>query len=451
MPTKNWFCLVLTTVLSSNFALLSEAYPDSNSAESCVSENNQQWVPTQYDPVLDNVRCLSNDGIHCLWLDSIEQCMSSSGSSFLECGEPHRNIYGNTGFEDPNSWCSRAKHSFESPRGSGNTPPSASPPSKVILGDESPIHHVPEQDWGNSPDGNMVSIPYENQFALYYPNAKNYRHMCPTPFFQDVADSDFQLVYGWVPCDNPDKLNTFFAAGMWIFAVFPTDSGRLIGLGHAESGISSSQGCQGAGSGDFTYKTITVSYSYDSGSTWTDPQIIISAGSLDTSQPTTFWSGAGDPGFVKTGNEYRAYFYSNGRFSFARTYDPYASPGSWTVLKNDGSFVDALNFGGDLRSLNGVPVGPNPHITYSSSFNKFIMTIWGWGSPYVTFLWSQDGLEWQVIDNIFIKDDILSRPLYPTIVSYKGSTEIDQDGYLYYAKWSSPSFRTMYHRTIRFE
>jgi hypothetical protein len=445
-----WLTSVI--IVTHVFKVVDADYPNEYVAQRCILSTGS-WVPTQYDPVTHNIRCLSYDGTHCLWLDSETTCTTTSGTTYLECGEQHRNVYGNTGYEDPGSWCSLAKSYFEqdNQRQGPTQPTQPGQVTRVVLGEAQPVNHVPEQAWGNSPDGNMVSIPYENRFALYYPNAKNYRHLSESPYFQNVADSDFELVYGWVPCTNVEKYNTFYSAGMWIFAVFPTDSNTLVGLGHAESGISPTQGCQGAGSGEITYKTITVSYSYDSGKSWTDPQIIISAGTLDTSQPTTMWSGAGDPGFIKVGNELRAYFYYNGRLNFARTYDPYGTPGSWSVLKNDGSFVNAINFGGDLLSLSNVPVGPNPHVTYSSYFEKFIMTIWEWGSPYVTFLWSQDGISWNVIDTSFIRDDILSRPLYPTVVSSFGSSVISQDGYLYYAKWSSTNYRTMFYKSIRFE
>lgn len=430
--------------------LVRAEYPQNNVPEECFQFEGA-WVPTQHDPITSGIRCISNDGTHCIWLGSKDQCLASSAPTYLECGDQHKSIYGATGYEDPQSWCSQAKSYFIPGSSTPRTPSNENNiPTRVILGEPNQVQFVPEQAWGNSPDGNMVSIPYGDTFALYYPNAKNYRHLCQSPYFQDVPDDNFQLVYGWVPCSNPDKFNTFYAAGMWIFAVFPA-SDRLIGLGHAESGISASQGCQGAGSGDITYKTITVSYSYDSGQSWSDPQIIISAGSLDTSQPTTMWSGAGDPGFIQVGGEIRAYFYYSGRLSFARTFDPLASPGSWQVLKNDGSWVDANHFGGDLMSLPNVPVGPNPHITYSTYFSKFIMTIWQWSSPYLTFLWSSDGINWTLIETIFIRDDILSRPLYPTVVSSHGSSVIGNEGFLYYARWSSPTFRTMTYRTIRFE
>lgn len=57
-----------------------------------------------------NPACASYDGRNCLWGQSIGG-IDFSRVRPLVCGVDHRNLYGVTGFEDPNHWCNLAQRS----------------------------------------------------------------------------------------------------------------------------------------------------------------------------------------------------------------------------------------------------------------------------------------------------------------------------------------------------
>jgi hypothetical protein len=51
--------------------------------------------------------CASYDGTNCLWGQPIRD-IDFSRVRPLVCGAGHRDLYGTTGFEDPNHWCNLA-------------------------------------------------------------------------------------------------------------------------------------------------------------------------------------------------------------------------------------------------------------------------------------------------------------------------------------------------------
>ena len=54
-----------------------------------------------------NPECASYDGKSCLWGQSIGD-IDFTRVTPLVCGAGHRELYGVTGFEDPNHWCNLA-------------------------------------------------------------------------------------------------------------------------------------------------------------------------------------------------------------------------------------------------------------------------------------------------------------------------------------------------------
>ncbi|KAI9029523.1 hypothetical protein DFJ74DRAFT_658671 [Hyaloraphidium curvatum] len=61
-----------------------------------------------------NPACVSADGANCVWTPTPSDCSSLaaaswSGTPVLECGAAMAEIWGSTGYEDPGSWCSKAK------------------------------------------------------------------------------------------------------------------------------------------------------------------------------------------------------------------------------------------------------------------------------------------------------------------------------------------------------
>jgi hypothetical protein len=54
-----------------------------------------------------NPACASYDGKNCLWGQSIGD-IDFTRVRPLVCGAAHRQLYGVTGFEDPNHWCNLA-------------------------------------------------------------------------------------------------------------------------------------------------------------------------------------------------------------------------------------------------------------------------------------------------------------------------------------------------------
>jgi hypothetical protein len=54
-----------------------------------------------------NPECASYDGRNCLWGQSIGD-IDFTKVRPLVCGPVHRNLYGVTGYEDPNHWCNLA-------------------------------------------------------------------------------------------------------------------------------------------------------------------------------------------------------------------------------------------------------------------------------------------------------------------------------------------------------
>lgn len=419
------------------------SYPPDNGPSVCIDLGGDRgWVGVQLNPAAGTARCLSYDGVHCLWSANGDICRGSSTPTFLECGEQYGRVYpGETGFEDPGSWCSRAREFL---------PAAGGAPSRVEVGAEiRTISNVPEP--GNSPDGTLPSLQLGDRWALHFPNPLNFRSFGPTPFYQDLPQGSFQLVYGWIPCQNPAKFGTFFQSGFWIFHIVRVGSGRLVGLGHAEAGSFGNGVCKGAGLGDgATFKVLAVAWSDDDGGSWTDPQIIVSSRPFDFSVPTDRWSGAGDPGFAYTGSEFRVYFYFLGRLCYARSFDSEARGGTWEVLREDGSFGSAINFGESCSSVLPGPVGPNPHVTWHTRSRRWVMTLWQWQSPTVRFLWSYDGMAWTQFASLDLRDDrgILHRPFYPTVVGPGGSQQFSGDGYLYYAHWTADWSREMRYRTI---
>lgn len=434
------------------------AFPGNGKPTHCLSASQGAlpWVPVQVDQVNSYVRCLSLDGKECIWLSDSGSCWATISQAYLTCGSHHASLFGGaTGYEDSNSWCSlgRAAAGLGAEKKVG-------PPTRVTYGtDHGVIYSVPES--GHNPDGTLSSILIGSRWALFWPNGKNWRSVGASPFFQDSAGAGFDMVYGWVPCERRDKWNTFYSSGFWLFLVtqrtFGAQGQRLIGLGHAETGTYGNGVCKGAGTGGngATFKVLGVAHSDDEGRTWSDPEIIISTREFDRSVPTNTFSGAGDPGYTFTGSEFRAYFQLDGNLCFARSADSEARSGTWQVLMPDGSFRNAINFGGGCKSiLPNWAVGPNPHVFWDTRFATWIMTVWPWGSRDVTFFWSNDGTNWTHFQTLqsFRQDGWhIDKPLYPSIVSRGGSQYFDGTGFIYYAHWTSGGAREMWYRTVSIE
>lgn len=66
-----------------------------------------------------NTECASLDGRNCLWSNNIESCNNyikqyenSSQLKPLKCGQMHRSVWGSTGYESPQHWCSNGKKQY---------------------------------------------------------------------------------------------------------------------------------------------------------------------------------------------------------------------------------------------------------------------------------------------------------------------------------------------------
>jgi len=93
-------------------------YPYGGSSFRCMPDANN---PNQFTPVKitawKEIACMSHDSVNCIW--STQQCCESMVASsdastpYMECGHRHQEVYGNTGYELPNSWCSQGKAWFD--------------------------------------------------------------------------------------------------------------------------------------------------------------------------------------------------------------------------------------------------------------------------------------------------------------------------------------------------
>jgi hypothetical protein len=66
-----------------------------------------------------DAQCLSKDGKSCMWFKSNEECgeqyvdkMSMPNLKSVTCGDEHKSLYGKTGYEDPNHWCSKVFNAY---------------------------------------------------------------------------------------------------------------------------------------------------------------------------------------------------------------------------------------------------------------------------------------------------------------------------------------------------
>ena len=84
-------------------------------AWSCVPQATGTPVSFNYD---GDVQCWSNDGKNCVW-DWASNCSTKLADAIiagadklvkpLACGEAHKNVYGNTGYQSPDHWCAKVK------------------------------------------------------------------------------------------------------------------------------------------------------------------------------------------------------------------------------------------------------------------------------------------------------------------------------------------------------
>ena len=68
-----------------------------------------------------NPACASYDGAHCLWGQTMHD-IDFSRVKPLVCGAAYRQLYGVTGFEDPNHWCNLALHARPAQTGPVTSP-----------------------------------------------------------------------------------------------------------------------------------------------------------------------------------------------------------------------------------------------------------------------------------------------------------------------------------------
>lgn len=404
----------------------------------------------------------------CLWFSDETACKEGTKQTDLpsfNCGNDYLNVYGHSPFTDTANWCYLARNLLS---GAGGTVTSlvtktvqvptrtVQPPSvlsKVSLGPINIITNVPEE--GYQPDATLSSVPYAGTWRLMLPNGKNYLAEATTPYFQNVTNSQWKLVYGFVPCSDEARADTFYGSGFWIFSVMPAmnDTSILIGFGHAERGSFGlpSRQCKGAGIGDSaTLKSLGVVYSRNGGLSWTEPQQIVTIEDFDANVYTK-WSGIGDAGYVRMGNEFRAYFQANGGFGIARSKDPLGSPGTWEFYTSSGWIPVSRR-----TWTNVLPEGsrgPNPSIIWSTYFQKWVMCVWPWGSDVLLFFYSGQNAEtWIPFARIAFPHKYADKPLYATMLGAGGTVSIAQDGWLYWALWdSSESARKFAYQSLRLE
>lgn len=81
----------------------------------CLNINNKYNLPVRKNN--ENIECMSYDGTNCLWLFNITDtinCTNEINNSKnnskkiipLKCGKDHMRKYGETGYTNPNHWCS---------------------------------------------------------------------------------------------------------------------------------------------------------------------------------------------------------------------------------------------------------------------------------------------------------------------------------------------------------
>jgi hypothetical protein len=64
-----------------------------------------------------DIECLSNNMRGCLWNQNIKTPAANDVNALwqpLSCGDPHKKIYGTTGYENPNHWCLKSKNILSS-------------------------------------------------------------------------------------------------------------------------------------------------------------------------------------------------------------------------------------------------------------------------------------------------------------------------------------------------
>jgi hypothetical protein len=110
-------------VYSTNGTLLPHASTDGtqNRRETFVDDISK-WtcipgvdVPVRRNAVGD-IECMSSDGRNCSW----GGCATKSATPVqplqpLACGATHNSLYGGTGYDNPNHWCSMANKAIKLP------------------------------------------------------------------------------------------------------------------------------------------------------------------------------------------------------------------------------------------------------------------------------------------------------------------------------------------------
>ena len=77
-------------------------------------------TPLRRNPETGDIECASTDNKNCLWTGGdMDACRSSienaknNASTAFSCGQEHQEVYGDTGYDNPEHWCTRGKGEIE--------------------------------------------------------------------------------------------------------------------------------------------------------------------------------------------------------------------------------------------------------------------------------------------------------------------------------------------------
>ncbi|KAF0717795.1 Aste57867_2091 [Aphanomyces stellatus] len=94
-----------------------------NSQWKCVTQHSTGAVAAVQLNDDDEIHCMGFDSKHCVYFHSMEDCNNNLSPAQaikpLACGNHHKNVWGNTGYESPSTWCSAGRKAL------GNLPPSS--------------------------------------------------------------------------------------------------------------------------------------------------------------------------------------------------------------------------------------------------------------------------------------------------------------------------------------
>lgn len=289
------------------------------------------------------------------------------------------------------------------------------------------------------PDGKISVVKKGSSWQMFWGEREDFLTSYSTPWMEDHISQivNSNIVYGG---GKKDPVKGFSDNGAWFIGVFPLDnSGNYVGFYHAESWWTGD-------SEQRAYKSIGVTYSSDSGKTWSDSAPIIVDNQTKPSSPS--WSGLGDGCVIRDekNNRWICYYQAktgiNNTLCMAASTDPRGSSGTWKKWDGSDFTIDAYNSqtktGGTNVSISNLSnvAGANPSVMWNEYLQKYIMVYHSW-THQIFISFSTDLINWTSPE--YIMDGY-----YPNLISTEGDLSSNRNFRMYYA----PTLKTGGKRDI---